>query len=76
MAKRLTQTGALRAVCEAVIEAVRVSGPMGAPGGTIYMGLMQVGCSLNQYEQIMAALVQNGFLRRDGECYHLTGKTQ
>ncbi len=63
---------AMAAVLLAVIDAVKEAGAMGAPGGVIYAGLMAQGCSLQQYDQIMAALVSAGKLRRRGDLYFVT----
>lgn len=68
------QAKALRVVCDIIMEAVNAAGPMGAPGGHIYAGLMSAGCTFQQYEQLMAGLVRAGKLRKDGECYHAVEK--
>lgn len=68
------QVKALRSICDAIIEAVRAAGPLGAPGGILYAALMSHGCTLAQYEQIMAGLVRAGMLRKSGECYHVIDK--
>jgi hypothetical protein len=65
------QLKALKQIADAIIESVKAAGPLGAPGGTIYAALMAHGCTLNQYEQIMAGLVRAGKLRKSGECYHV-----
>lgn len=64
------QAQALKQICDAVIDTVKQSGPMGAPGGILYAGLMAQGCSLNQFESIMGGLVRAGKLTKQGECYH------
>jgi hypothetical protein len=71
MAATLTpaQAEALRKVVTAVLDTIREAGPLGAPGGVIYAALMHVGCTLEQYEQLMGALVRSGRVRREGECY-------
>lgn len=68
------QINALRRIADAIIQACQESGPLGAPGGHIYAALMVQGCTLHQYEQIMAGLVRAGMLSRSGDCYHATGK--
>jgi hypothetical protein len=68
----MTKEQAVKAVQEiaaSIIEAVKVAGPMGAPGGTIYSALMAHGCTLSQYQQLMAALVAAGKLTKRGELY-------
>jgi hypothetical protein len=69
------QTHALRRIATIVLEAVAMADPIiGAPGGHLYAGLMHAGCTLSQYQQIMAGLVQAGCLRQSGECYFRTEK--
>jgi hypothetical protein len=65
------QIKALRALADAVIEAVRAAGPLGAPRGTLYAALMQCGCTLSQFEQIMSGLCLAGKLVKRGQCYHV-----
>lgn len=60
----------LRAVVEAILEACKVAGPMGAPGGHLYAALMATGMRLEQFESIMRALVEAGKLEKRGHCYH------
>jgi hypothetical protein len=69
MTPTVEQILAIRKVCDAIIEAVKAAGPLGAPGGHIYAALMGQGCTLQQYESLMDALVRAKKLRRDGECY-------
>ncbi len=69
------QIRALRSIAGIVLEAVSQADPIiGAPGGHIYAGLMHAGCSLEQYQQIMAGLVRAGLLTQHGECYKRTSK--
>ena len=56
-------------LCDAIIEAVKAAGPVGAPGGVLYSALMSAGCNLAQFESIMSALVSAGKLRREGHLY-------
>jgi hypothetical protein len=64
------QRAAIKAVADAIIEAVRAADPtIGAPGGVIYAALMGHGCSLERYESFMSALVRTGKLTKRGECY-------
>jgi hypothetical protein len=65
------QSQALKQVCDAVLEAVKAAGPLGAPGGHIYAALMPSGCTLSQYESLMAGLCRAGMLRKSGQCYHI-----
>jgi hypothetical protein len=63
------QARAIRAACSAIVDAVKAAGPVGAPGGVIYAALIGQGCTVHQYEQLMAALVRLGKLRRSGDLY-------
>ena len=65
------QIAALRAIADAIVEAVEAAGPMGAPGGVIYAALMASGCTLAQYESIMSAMVRAGILTRHGDLYRV-----
>lgn len=59
----------MRAILDAVVESVAVAGSQGAPGGVLYSALMAHGCSLNQFQSIMGALVSTGKLRQEGNLY-------
>jgi hypothetical protein len=61
---------AIHFVCDAITDAVRAAGSLGAPGGVIYAALMAHGISLSQYNQFMSALVGAGKLRRSGDLYY------
>lgn len=63
------QLQALRQIAGVILDAVKVAGPLGAPGGVLYSALMAHGCTLHQFEQIMAGLVRAGMVCRDGELY-------
>jgi hypothetical protein len=64
----------LSKVVGAVLDAVKAGMPTGAPGGVIYAGLMEQGCSFNQYTSLMAGLVRCGKLRQDGDLYFIVGE--
>ena len=69
----MTKEEALRAIlaiADAIVEAVRSVEPDGAPGGVIYLAMMEHGCSLDQFQQIMDALVEAGRLRQEGHFYY------
>ena len=70
----LDQAKALRRIAKAIIEACDAAGSLGAPGGIMYAALMGQGCTLQQFEQIMAGMVKGGMLERSGECYTATDK--
>ena len=66
----MTKEEALRAVtaiANAIVEEVKEVEPDGAPASSIYLALMEHGCSFAQFQQIMDALVETGKLRQ--ECY-------
>lgn len=60
---------ALKAVCDAVLASVKAAGSLGAPAGTLYAALMAYGCTLEQFESIMGALVRIGMLKKRGHLY-------
>jgi hypothetical protein len=63
------QAQAIRIVCGAIVDAVKETGDLGAPGGVLY-AVLQGNLSLAQFEQIMGALVRTGKLLREGDLYH------
>ena len=63
----------IQVVTDAIVEAVKAAGPTGAPGGVIYAALMTHGCTLEQYEAFMDALVRAGKLRKSGHLYFPVG---
>jgi hypothetical protein len=65
------QLKALKALGDAIIESVRLAGPLGAPGGHLYAALMAHGIDLDQFNQIMSGLCKAGMLQKRGECYHV-----
>ena len=65
------EDNALRGLAAAIVDAVKVAGPTGAPGGILYAALMAHGCTLGQFESIMGAMVSAGMLRKSGQCYHV-----
>ena len=69
MTPTIEQQRALAGVVNAVIESVKAGGTDGAPGGILYAALMGHGCSLNQFESLMSALVGVGKLAQRGDCY-------
>lgn len=71
MSLTVEQAKVIRALADAIIDAVKASGPTGAPGGAIYAALMTSGCPLEFYQSLMEALVKAGKLQRRGECYFL-----
>jgi hypothetical protein len=59
----------MRLALQAILDAVREAGPIGAPGGVLYAALLGR-ISLPQFERVMGALVKAGKLRREGDLYH------
>lgn len=43
-----------------------------APSGTLYAALMGQGCTLDQYNQILAALTGEGLVRQHGQMLEAT----
>jgi len=64
-----TQLKALKAICDAVIESVKLAGPLGAPAGTLYAAMMTHGFTLEQFERLMNGLVSAKMLRKSGNLY-------
>ena len=63
------QVNAVRQIVAAFLDTVRESGSNGAPAGVMYaaaMGMM----TLNQFDQIMEALVATGKVRKSGNVYY------
>ena len=60
---------ALKQIADAVLAAVQESGPRGIDGGTLYAAMMTAGISLEQFNEIMAALVSLEIVRKTGDCY-------
>jgi len=58
----------LRAL-QALVDAVKEGGSLGAPGGVMYAALMGK-LTLQQFETMMRVLVSQGYLRRQGDLYH------
>jgi len=61
------QMQAIRAIADAITESVKEAGELGAPSGIVYAALMTYGCTLNQYQQFISALVRTGKLRQEGD---------
>ena len=65
------QIAAIRMLADAVVDAVKAAGSLGAPGGVIYAALMAHGCTLAQFESLMDALIRAGKLTRSGDLYRV-----
>lgn len=64
----------LRVVEDGILDAISISGPMGAPGGVMYAALSASGFSLNTFNSIMHGMIAAGLIRRNGDLYHLLPK--
>lgn len=60
---------AMRLIASIIEEAIAAAGPTGAPAGVIYAGLMPAGCTLRQFNSIMAGMERAGRVRREGDLY-------
>ncbi len=60
---------ALVQIANAIVETVKEAGDQGTPGGVLYAAMMAHGASLEQFEQLMAALVAVKKLRKRGDLY-------
>jgi hypothetical protein len=67
----LQQAAALKAIVDVITETVKEVGPQGAPAGPMYAAMMSHGCTLNQFESLMGALVRLGKLRQEGNLYFI-----
>lgn len=65
------QFAAIRAIADAIEDAVKAAGSMGAPGGVLYAALMAHGISLAQFQSLMDAMVGAGRLTRSGHLYRV-----
>lgn len=65
----MSVTTILLKIADAIIEAIRAAGPLGCPAGVLYAALMPHGCSLAQFESIMAGLIAAGKVADKGGCY-------
>lgn len=63
------RASALAALLNALCDAVAAGGAEGVPGGTLYAALMQQGCSLQRFEELMRMLVDAGRVRKEGHVY-------
>ena len=63
------QQQALKMIADAIVDSVKAAGPLGAPAGTLYADLMAQGCTLDQFEKLMGALVAIGKLTKNGHLY-------
>ncbi len=62
------QVNALRAMLEAMLEAIQIGGYDGVSGGTLYSAVMGH-ITLDQFERLIRILVDSGRVRKDGHLY-------
>lgn len=63
------QNQMLRALLQTFVDAVKVGGAHGAPGGILYAAVMDK-MNLQQFETCMNVLVNTGCLRKSGQLYY------
>ena len=66
--RRAEIAAALAKITTAIVEAVAVAGPLGAPGGVLYAACMGH-ITLPVFKIIMSTLVEQKKLRREGDLY-------
>lgn len=59
----------LTLILDAIVESIAVSGTHGAPGGVLYSALMAQGCTLDQFQQLMALLIAQKRVTQSGSLY-------
>ena len=62
---------ALLAIGQMIVDSIKEGDPndMGVPGGTLYAALMRHGCTLEQFNMMMGALVGAGKVTQHGQLY-------
>ncbi len=71
------QKQALRILADAIVDAVKAGGPLGASSDIVFASLQHLPNSkitVDYYNRIMAALVNAGRLRQEGDLYFVTGR--
>lgn len=77
MTTNQTTVNPLALILDAIVESVAVAGSHGTPGGVLYSALMASGCTLTQFHQLMALLINSGRVMLRGECYFIKdGRSQ
>jgi hypothetical protein len=64
------QIRVLKLAVDCILEAVRATGPMGAPSGIVYSVLMARGMTLSTYQAIITGLVEKGAIELKFNCLH------
>jgi predicted transcriptional regulator len=72
----LTREDAIKKITLAMLETIDEAGDLGAPGGALYLAMMEVNVDLSSFQIYMSGLVRLGFLTHRHDCYHITDKGQ
>lgn len=67
-----SQIAAAQRIGLVVLESIQEAGNLGAPAGVLYAALASQGCTLNQFQSLMAPLEAKGFVTRESDCYTLS----
>ncbi len=68
----IDQIRAAQRIGLAVLESIQAAGELGAPSGVLYAALQQTGCSLSQFQSLMAPLEGRGFVTQENHCFTIT----
>lgn len=60
-------------VIQAIRQAVIESGSLGCPEGHVYAALMAQGCTIGQFEDIIALMVRTGAIQKKGNLLTVKG---
>jgi hypothetical protein len=63
-----SQAAAIRGIVDVIVTLGRDMAPMGAPSGVIYAALNAKGMTLDQYQALIAGLVNAGRIRVVHDC--------
>jgi hypothetical protein len=67
-----SQITAIRMLADAIVEAVKEGGSLGAPAGVLYCALADK-MTADNFNAFMAALVRAGKLTKQGDLYFVAG---
>jgi len=59
----------LKILVDTLVDTIKESGAMGAPGGVLYAALMTKGFSLEEFEILMRVVVATGRVYKTGHLY-------
>ena len=66
------QIFAAQRIGASILESIEEAGKLGAPSGVLYAALQTAGCTLNQYQSILATMTNRGFVVDDEHCLTIT----